>query len=307
MKELTTIEQNQENIDIEDMIYEIRGKQVMLDSDLAKLYKCKNGTKEINQAVKNNLNKFPERFSWILTNEEYSNLRSKFLTSSVNGNYGGRRYNPRVFTEQGVAMLATVLKSKIATEISIAIMDAFVKMRKYISTNLNNQEHINNLVLEHNTTLLEHSNEIKLIQKTLDKFEEKESINEIYFDGQIYDAYSKIKDIMFEAKKELVIIDSYADKTILYMIKNVNSKVILITSNKSKLTNLDISKYNKQYNNLKIIYSNNFHDRYFIIDRNKTYHCGTSINYAGCKTFSINILEDNVVKQSLINEVVNII
>src|SRR5574344_1885492 len=121
-----------ENIDIEDMIYEIRGKQVMLDSDIAKLYQCKNGTKEINQAVKNNMEKFPERFSWILNNSEWDNLRSKILTSSLNS-YGGRRYIPRVFTEQGIAMLATILKTKVATQISIQIMDAFVSMRKYIS------------------------------------------------------------------------------------------------------------------------------------------------------------------------------
>ena len=130
-------------IEVENLIYEIRGKQVMLDSDLAKLYQCKNGTKEINQAVKNNIEKFPERFSWILSNSEEQNLRSNFLTSSLK-QYGGRRYNRRVFTEQGVAMLATILKSKIATEVSIRIMDAFVAMRKYISTNLIEQKYINN-------------------------------------------------------------------------------------------------------------------------------------------------------------------
>ena len=297
MNEIINIEQNQENIDIENMIYEIRGKQVMLDSDLARLYKCKNGTKEINQAVKNNLNKFPERFSWILTNQESKELLVKIFDQKGKVNTRGGRYkNPRVFTEQGVAMLASVLKSKIAAEISIAIMDAFVAMRHYLG---NNEYRLSNV----ETRVLEHDNEIKLIQETLNKFEEKENINEIYFKGQIYDAYSKIKDIMFEAKNEVIIIDSYGDKTILDMIKNINSKVILITSKKSKLTNLDISKYNEQYNNLKVIYDNSYHDRYFILDRKKIYHCGTSINYAGNKTFSINILEDKVVKNSLINEI----
>ena len=122
-----------ENVKIEDMIYEIRGKQVMLDSDLARLYQCKNGTKEINQAVRNNLNKFPQRFSWVVTDEEKDDLRSKFLTTNISSM---SRKNPRVFTEQGVAMLATILKSPIATEISINIMDAFVSMKKYISSNL---------------------------------------------------------------------------------------------------------------------------------------------------------------------------
>ena len=134
-----------EDIKIENMIYEIRSKQVMLDSDLARLYKCKNGTKEINQAVRNSPEKFPERFSFVLNDSEMDDLRSKFLTSSLN-KHGGRRYNIRVFTEQGVAMLATILRTKVATEVSIQIMDAFVAMRKYISTNLLEQKYINNLV-----------------------------------------------------------------------------------------------------------------------------------------------------------------
>ncbi len=177
-------------INIENLIYEVRGKQVMLDSDLAKLYQCKNGTKEINQVVKNNLDKFSDRFSWILIGEEYHYLRSKFLTSSSkNNNYGGRRNSPRVFTEQGVAMLATILKTNIATKVSISIMDAFVAMRKYISANLIEQKYINNQVMKN-------TEDIKLLQESFNKFEEKRKINEIYFDGQIYDAYSKIIDIM---------------------------------------------------------------------------------------------------------------
>ena len=125
----------EEKLNIKNMIYIIRGKQVMFDSDLAKLYKCKNGTKEINQAVKNNTDKFPERFSWKLTTEEYEDLRSRILTSSSIKSHGGRRYLPRVFTEQGVAMLATILRTPVATGISISIMDAFVAMRKFIYSN----------------------------------------------------------------------------------------------------------------------------------------------------------------------------
>ena len=121
-----------EKVIVEDMIYEIREKQVMIDSDLAKLYGCKNGTKEINQAVKNNIEKFPERYSWILTDKELDDLRSKNLTTNISNK---SRSMPRVFTEQGVAMLATILKSKIAAEISIKIMDAFVAMRHFINDN----------------------------------------------------------------------------------------------------------------------------------------------------------------------------
>jgi len=288
-----------EDIKIENMIYEIRGKQVMLDSDLAKLYQCKNGTKEINQAVRNNFEKFPERFSWILSKEEYENLKSKILTSSCKDNYGGRRYNPRVFTEQGVAMLATILKSHIATQISIAIMDAFVSMRKYISNELLEQKYMKNL-------LLKHEYEISLLQESFNKLQNKELINEIYFEGQIYDAYSKILDIMIKAKEEIIIIDNYADKIVLDMISRMKVKVILITRKNNLLKDIDIEKYNKQYNNLTIKYDNTFHDRYIILDKEKVYHCGSSINHIGNKTFSINILQEKEIIDLLINKVVNI-
>ncbi len=282
-----------EKVEVESLIYEIRGKQVMLDSDLARLYQVE--TKRINEAVKNNMKKFPERFSWILNDIEEQNLRSKISTSSLK-QYGGRRYNSRVFTEQGVAMLATILKSKIATEISIRIMDAFVAMKKYISTNLIEQKYINNLVLEDNKR-------INLLEETFSKFEEKKKTNEIYFNGQIYDAYSKVVDIFKSAKKELVIIDGYADKTILDYIKELNIDVTLIVREKSLLHELDIEKYNLQYHNLKVVYDNTFHDRYFILDKEIMYHCGTSLNHIGEKTFSINLLEDEIVKKSLLEKI----
>ncbi len=269
-----------DEINIEDLIYEIRGVQVMLDSDLANLYQVE--TKRINEAVRNNPDKFPERFSFILTDMETSNLRSKISTSKM---HGGRRYAIRVFTEQGVAMLATILKSKVATKISIKIMDAFVAMRKFISNNLLEQKYINNLVLEDHSLILEHKKKISLIEDTLEKFEEKKKVSEIYFDGQIYDAYSKIQEIFKEAKSKLVIIDSYADNTILDIIKRLNIKVIIITKSNNLLTKQDIERYNKQYNNLTVKYDNTFHDRYFILDDSIVYHCGASINRIGYKTF----------------------
>ena len=283
------------NTNIENMIYEIRGKQVMLDSDLARLYGCKNGTKEINQAVKNNIKKFPEKFCFILTNSELNNLRSKFLTTNSNMS----RSNPRVFTQEGILMLATILKSEIAIEMSIRIMDAFVAMRKYIGSNLLEQKYINNLVMEHDS-------EIKLLQESLDKLEEKKVNNEIYYNGQIYDSYSKILDIFSNCKNELIIIDSYSDKTILDIIRRLKVKVILITSNKSYLTKQDIDKYNEQYNNLKVVIDNTFHDRYFILDRETLYHCGGSINRIGYKTFSINLISDKEILKTLIDKLQNI-
>ena len=242
-----------------------------------------------------------------LTNDEEKNLRSKISTSSLTSNYGGRRYNTRVFTEQGVAMLSTILKSKIATLVSIRIMDAFVAMRHYISDNLIEQKYINTLVLEDHNSIKQNSKDIELLQESFQKMEEKRKVNEIYFDGQIYDAYSKIQEIFKSAKKELIIIDAYADNTILDIIKRLNIHVIIITKPNNLLTKQDITKYNKQYNNLEVIYDNTFHDRYFIIDKFVLYHCGTSINRIGYKTFSINLISDEEVCNSLISEVNKII
>ena len=255
-------------------------------------YLFKVTTKSLNQAVKRNIERFPDSFMFQLTHEEYELiLRSQFVTSKGRG---GRQYNPYVFTEQGVAMLSSILKSDNAIKMSIKIINTFVKMRHYLINYSNTQKYYNDLTLQNNY-------DIKLLQELLDKLSER--VNEIYFEGQIYDAYSKIKDIMFEAKKELIVIDNYADKTLLDMIKNINVDIILIISNKSKISKLEIEKYNKQYHNIKVIYNNTFHDRYFIIDKVKIYHSGTSINYAGSKTFSINILEDKIVKDNLIKEI----
>ena len=208
----------------------------------------------------------------------------------------GLRRNPYAFTEQGVAMLSGVLKSDTAITTSIKIIDAFVLMKRYLSTNLIEQKYINNQVMKN-------TEDIKLLQESFKKFEEKKIVNEIYFHGQIYDAYSKIIDIFRLAKSELIIIDAYSDKTTLDMIKNLKCNVIIITKVKSLITKQDLEKYNSQYHNLKVIYNNTFHDRYFIIDRDIIYHSGTSINHAGSRTFSINILEDKIVKDSLINNI----
>ena len=289
-----------EKENLENLIYEIRGKQVMLDSDLARLYRCTNGTKSINLAVKRHINRFPERFMFRLTDKEYKNLRFQSETSNLENKYGGRRYNPYVFTEQGVAMLSAVLKTEVAEEVSVRIMDAFVAMRKYISSNLIEQQYINNLVLE------DHEN-IKLLQESFSKFEEKKINNETYYKGQIYDAYSKILEIFKTSKKELIIIDRYADTKVLDMIKRLKVKVIIITKRNSLLTNQDIERYNSQYNNLKIVYSDDYHDRYFIIDKKDVYHSGTSINHAGSRTFSINKWEDKQVCNSFINNIQNIL
>ncbi len=294
---------------IEDMIYEIRGKQVMLDSDLAKLYQCKNGTKTINQAVRRNNDRFPEDFYFQISSEEYELvLRSQNGTLELKqGKYS--KYLPYVFTEQGVAMLATVIKTEVASQVSINIMRAFVYMRKYISNSLAEQKLLEKQVLKNTEEIESNRKQLFLLQESFKKLEEKKVVNEIYFNGQIYDAYSKILDIFNEAQNEIIIIDGYADKVFLDIVRNLEKSVksILITKSSNSSFKSLYSKYSKQYSNLRLIYNNSFHDRYFVLDRYIVYHCGTSINHAGSKTFSINTIEDKVVKEALINVITVIV
>ena len=218
-------------------------------------------------------------------------MKSKISTSK-----GGSRKGHNVFTEQGIAMLSTILKSKVAVETSIRIMDTFVKMRKYISANLIEQDNMKNM-------LIKHDNEIKLLQESFSKLEEKEKINHIFYEGQIYDAYSLLIDIFNEAKKEIIIIDNYADKSILDMITNLNVKVIIVTKKFNLLKDIDIKKYNKQYHNLKVIYSDKFHDRFIILDKKVLYHSGASYKDLGNKCFAINKIEDNEYLKNILKKI----
>ena len=286
-----------DEIKIENLIYNIRDKQVMLDSDLAKLYGCKNGTKTINQAVKRHVNRFPERFMFQLTREEYNIiLRSQIGTLELKqGHYS--KFLPFVFTEEGVAMLATVLRTSVAEEVSIKIMDAFVAMRKFINENKDLFRRLT--VTEYK--LLEHDDKIN---ELFDKLESKRIENQkIFFNGEIYDAYSLIIDLISEANNRIIIIDNYIDKSILDMLiyKKENVEVILITSSHC-LTKLDVNKFNSQYPNLKIKYSNIFHDRFIIID-NTLYHVGASLKDLGKKCFGINKIEDKEILDKILEKI----
>lgn len=212
---------------IENLIHEIRGKQVMLDSDLARLFGYE--TKNLNRQVQRNIERFPENYCFQLTQKEYRDLRCQIVTSSLNNNYGGRRYMPYAFTEHGITMLSGILKSEVAIKMSLKIVDTFIKMKKYISTNLIEQKYINDLVLEDH-------NKIKLLQESFNKLSEKTKDTEIYFSGQMYDAYSEILKIFKSAKKELVIIDAYADNVVLDIIKRLDVKVTIITKPNNLLT-----------------------------------------------------------------------
>ena len=228
---------------ITDMIYTIRGKQVMLDSDLAGLYRVTTGN--LNKAMKRNVARFPERFCFQITEVEYKNLRFQNGTSSTNSTYGGRRYMPYVYTEQGIAMLSAVLKSEVAVK------------------------------------------------------------QKLFFDGQIYDAFSFIADLVGKAQSKLILIDNYVDVNTLNILckKNSGVDVLIATAGKGSLTTKDINKFNAQYPSVRIKTTTDFHDRFLIIDDKEGYFIGASIKDAGKKSFAITKIEDGNLVQDLINKV----
>lgn len=215
------------------------------------------------------------------------------------------KYLPYVFTEQGVAMLSSVLKTENAAKVSIAIMRAFVTMRHYLINNdiylsLNK---INNRLHNHENKLLEYDKNFKRI---FNYFKSEDFKELVFLEGQVYNAYSKIIDIIKKAKNELIIIDNFADKTILDMISKIKIPTTLITRANNLLSNLDIEKYKAEYNNLKITYSDNFHDRFIILDRKQVYHLGASINKAGKRIFAINKFEDKEMINILLTKIKNL-
>ena len=269
-----------ECIDIENMIYEIDGKEVMLDSDLAKLYEVE--TKRINEAVHRNKRKFPERISWIIDKKVIENLQSQNATANISNM---SRVNPRVFTEQGVYMLATILKSEKAIEVSIRIMDIFVKMRHYLNYNKN--------FLPHKFMLLEEkvNDNTKRIDELFDKFDPKDIVKDyLFFEGDFYDAYSVVMDILNRARNEIIIIDNYAGKELLDILREIDKKIIIVSENFDEIV---VKKYKKQYSNVTFIKNDSFHDRFIILDRYRLFNCGSSLKDVGKKCFCINEFNDH--------------
>lgn len=280
---------------IENLVYEVRGVEVMLDSNLAMLYEVE--TKRINEAYYRNIDKFPERISWKLTKDEANNLRSQFATSSGGNNYGGRRYLPRVFTEQGIYMLATILKSSVATKVSIAIMDTFVKMRHYIN--------YNKYILPNRMLLLEDKvdNNTKRINQLFDLFDPKEITKEyLFFENQLFKSHYVLNKIFESAKEEIIIVDNYADKELLMYLSTLQKSIKIISKN---MDDLLIAKYEKEFNNKEFIRKDIFHDRFIILDREKLFSCGSSFKDLGKKCFAINLMEDKIILNELLNKILN--
>ena len=280
---------------IENLIYVIRGKQVMIDSDLAMLYQVE--TSALNRAVKRNIKRFPEDFRFQLTEEEYDFLRCQFGISKadtenkVNGR-GGRRYLPYVFTEQGISMLASVLHSEVAINVSIGIMRAFVEMRRFIASNSLLFERISSVELKQLEYQKQTDEKLEQIFEYISEHEE--SGQKVFFDGQIYDAFSLIVSLIKKAKKEITLIDGYVDVGTLNLLSKKNSDVAvtIYTQKQTKLTKADVKNFNAQYPILKVKYTKVFHDRFLILDRTTAYHIGASLKDAGKKCFGINLIQD---------------
>lgn len=279
---------------IRSMIYTIRDQQVMFDFDLARIYGYE--VKAMNQQVKRNSARFPEDFMFQLTQEEINQVKSQIVTSSdetfFSGQTGGRRKPPYAFTEQGIYMLGAVLKGPVAEQQTVFIMRAFREMRHFISSNALMFERISSVELR----------QLEYEKKTDEKLEQifeyisehEESSQKVFFDGQIYDAFSLIASLIQKAEKEITLIDGYVDLGTLNLLSKKKEDVLvkIYTLARTRLTTTDINNFNAQYPTLEVKYTRAFHDRFLILDRKTAYHIGASLKDAGKKCFGINLIFD---------------
>ena len=278
--------------EIKEKIFTFRGIQVMIDKDLADVYGVK--TKALNQAVKRNVERFPERYRFQLSDNELDELVTKCDRLQILKHSSS---NPYAFTEQGVSMLASVLKSDTAVQTSIKIIDAFVAMRHFMLNNAKLFTEIDNLKqhqIETDVHLLENDKKIEQILTLLDKNKDEDK-QRLFFDGQIFDAFSFMVSIVKKANKDIILIDNYVNVETLDILakKKEMVNVQIITSKNTKLTQFDIDKFNAQYPTLTFNFTDKFHDRFFIIDHSTAYHIGASIKDAGKKCFGVNLINDH--------------
>ena len=287
-KVVTNCDQLSDTIDIQPMIKVIRGQQVMLDSDLSALYGVE--TRRLNEQVKRNIERFPDDFMFQLRKEELDNLMSQNATSS----WGGTRKLPYAFTEQGIAMLSTVLKSHTAVEVNIRIMRAFIAMRRFIATNAQ--------LFQRLETIEYHQLEMKQHQEVTDRridevFKHLDAdippMQGIFYDGQVFDAYRFVSDLIRKAKQSIVLIDNYVDDTVLTLLDKRSEGVsaTIYTQRVSSQFQLDVDRHNSQYPLIEIKRFNKAHDRFLLID-NEVYHIGASIKDLGKKWFGFTLMRD---------------
>ena len=275
---------------IENRIFTIRGEQVMLDRDLAELYQVE--TRALNQAVKRNSERFPETFCFQLNDEEVNSMVSQNVIPSKQ-HLGGHR--PYVFTEQGVAMLSAVLRSTVAVQVSIQIINAFVQMRKLVGQNTVQQLRFSAI----ENKLIEHDHKFEQLFKALEQNELPQK--GIFFEGQVFDAYAFTSKIIRSAKKSIILIDNYIDETTLTHLakKEKKVKVVLLSKNSSKQLKLDIKKANEQYSNFTLKSFAQSHDRFLIIDHEEVYHLGASLKDFGKRWFAFSKMDKSWVEKIL--------
>ena len=319
-------------LQIEKKIFVIRGVQVMIDRDIAELYGVE--TRRLNEQVKRNIERFPEEFMFQLTREEIDYLKSQIATSSETesvksqivtsrktnsvmsqfatsrnnmfaGQEGGTRKLPFAFTEQGCAMLSSVLRSETAVQVSIQIMKAFVSMRHFVQNNSQIFAELKS-IREHQVDtdihLKESDKRIDQLFTLMDKY----NINDtqgIFFQGQIFDAYAKFESFIQSAQKEIILIDNYVDLSVLQRLakKKKGVNIIIYTDPKTKLTSQDIQTFNAQYPTITLNHTTKMHDRFMIIDNKVLYHIGASLKDLGKKCFAFEILDSSFIPDILKN------
>ena len=286
--------------DLKNKIYTIRGVQVMLDSDLAQIYGYE--TKRFNEQVKNNIERFDEDFRFQLTQDEVDVLRSKFSTTNISTM---SRSLPYAFTEQGIYMLMTVLKGELAVKQSKTLIRLFKQMKDFVLTNSQLFAEIDSIKKHLIESDLHHKENDKRIDELFTlmekyKIEEKQGI---FFQGQIFDAYAKFESFIQSAKKEIVLIDGYVDLTVLERLakKQKGVNILLYTDSKTKITNLDVQKFNAQYPTLTLNFTSKMHDRFLIIDNSVLYHIGASLKDLAKKCFAFEILDSSLIPSVLGN------
>ena len=300
---------------IENKIFIIRGVQVMIDRDIAELYGVE--TRRLNEQVKRNIERFPEEFMFQMNDEEFDNWKSQIATSNLDNNssnlmsqfatssWGGIRKPPYVFTEHGVTMLASVLKSETAVKASIQIIKAFVSMRHFVANNAELFAELKAMrqhQIETDVHLKESDKKINELFSLMDKYNIKETQG-IFFQGQIFDAYAKFESFLATAKKEIILIDNYVDLSILQRLakKKKGVTVTIYTDPKTKLTAQDIQTFNAQNPTLTVSHTTKTHDRFLIIDNSTIYHIGASLKDLGKKCFGFSILDSSFIPMILRN------
>ena len=277
-------------IDIKDRIFTIRGKQVMLDSDLADLYGVE--TKRLNEQVKRNINRFPDEFSFILTKDEYENCSRSHFATLEKGRGKHKKYLPRVFSEHGVLMLSNVLKTETSVMVSVNIIKSFVALRKYLKDTLGIFERFENIEKKQLEYKMEADKNFKKVFKALES-KQLPAKQGIFFGGQVFEAYKLVSDVVRSAKKSIVLIDNYVDDTVLTLFSKRKKGVTLkiLTKDPDKKIVLDVKKFNEQFPPTEIIKFDCSHDRFMIIDGKDLYHFGASLKDLGKKWFAFSKMD----------------